>query len=80
MELEVILFGIARDIAGSSKLKFTLHEGNSVKDLKRQLIADYPEMSKLRSIAFAVNTDYVDDNYELRDKQEIVIIPPVSGG
>ncbi|MCG8322587.1 MAG: MoaD/ThiS family protein [Cytophagales bacterium] len=80
MELEVVLFGIARDIAGSSKLKLTLADGASVKVLKKQLIAEYPEMSKLRSIAFAVDADYVDDDYQLRDKEEIVIIPPVSGG
>ena len=76
----MILFGIAKDIVGSSKLKLKLHDGASVKTLKKQLIAQFPEMNKLKSIAFAVDTDYVDDNYQLRDNEEIVIIPPVSGG
>lgn len=80
MELKVILFGIAKDIVGNSKLNLKLPEGASVKALKDHLIVDYPEMGKLKSIAFAVDTDYVDDNYQLRDNEEIVIIPPVSGG
>ena len=80
MQLKVILFGIAKDIVGNSRLDLRLNDGASIRALKEQLIAEYPEMGKLRSIAFAVDTDYVDDAYQLHDNEEIVIIPPVSGG
>ncbi len=80
MELQVIMFGIARDIVGDSKLKLELDEGASVGVLKKRLIDGYPEMGRLKSISFAVNTEYVDDSYQLSDKEEIIIIPPVSGG
>ena len=80
MELQIILFGIARDIVGNPKLKLTLHKGASIGVLKKHLTDNYPEMARLKSISFAVGTDYVNDNYELSDKEEIIIIPPVSGG
>ena len=75
-----MLFGIARDIVGSSKLTLTLSEGASVKNLKQKLMEQYPEMGKLKSVSFAVDADYVEDDYQLQDQEEIVIIPPVSGG
>ncbi len=80
IELDLILFGIARDIAGSGKLKIKMSQGASILHLKRQLQEDYPAFTDLASISFAVDTEYVDDAYLLKEKQEVVVIPPVSGG
>ena len=40
----------------------------------------YPEFEKLKSLKFAVNEDYQEDGYRLKENDEVVIIPPVSGG
>lgn len=57
-----------------------LANGDSVGAVRKQLSETFPEFSKLSSLRFAVNADYVDDGYELKVGDEVVLIPPVSGG
>ncbi|WP_339655033.1 MoaD/ThiS family protein [uncultured Maribacter sp.] len=80
--MNVLFFGIAKDIVGSSQITFSdeLKQLNSVADLKAQLIRSYPEFSRLTSIAVAVNSEYAEDDVFLTVDDEIAIIPPVSGG
>jgi len=41
---------------------------------------EYPEFEKLRHLALAVNSEYVQDDLIISENDEVVIIPPVSGG
>jgi molybdopterin converting factor small subunit len=79
MNIEITAFGIAKDILNQKKLSFQLN-GNTVGELRSQLMVDFPAFEQLRSLKFAVNTDYVEDSFELTEKDEVVLIPPVSGG
>ena len=67
---------------GSSQFTFSdeFKKPNSVAELKAQLIISYPELSKLTSLAVAVNSEYAEDDVSLTVDDEIAIIPPVSGG
>lgn len=80
--MEVLLFGIAKDIVGKSS--FCLPEDEifpvSVSELKERLKRMFPEFAKLSSLAVAVNSAYAEDNERLNKGDEIAIIPPVSGG
>ncbi|MFC4097989.1 MoaD/ThiS family protein [Euzebyella saccharophila] len=80
--MEVLLFGIAKDIVGSSS--YTISENAvmpiSVAELKQQLTTDFPELGKLSSLAVAVNSEYAEDGVLLQSQDEIALIPPVSGG
>ncbi len=80
--MEVLLFGIAKDIVGKSQLRFekTKKVPSSVSELKKIISDSYPEFSKLSSLAIAVNSEYADDDMQLDRNDEIAIIPPVSGG
>lgn len=80
--MEVLLFGIAKDIVGKSQLQFSESDKvpNSVSELKQLISETYPEFSKLSSLAIAVNSEYAADNVSLNRNDEIAIIPPVSGG
>ena len=80
--MNVLFFGIAKDIVGSSQISFSdeLKKPKSVAALKQQLIDSYPEFSKLSSLAVAVNSEYATDDVSLESTDEIAIIPPVSGG
>ena len=76
--MRVLLFGIAKDIAGAP---FITAEGiTTVTDLKSWLFQQYPAMQKLKSLMVAVNKVYATDNLVLAPGDEIAIIPPVSGG
>lgn len=80
--MEVLLFGIAKDIVGKSQLQFSETDKvpSSVSELKKMISESYPEFSKLSSLAVAVNSEYAADNVSLNRNDEIAIIPPVSGG
>lgn len=80
--MEVLLFGIAKDIVGKSQLQFSETDKvpTSVSELKKMISVTYPEFSKLSSLAVAVNSEYAADDVSLSRNDEIAIIPPVSGG
>ncbi|MDX1478104.1 MAG: MoaD/ThiS family protein [Saprospiraceae bacterium] len=80
MEVTLIAFGIARDILQERKLNWELVSGSTIGDLKAALHATYPDFDKLRSLRCAVNEEYVSDTHTVQEGDEIVLIPPVSGG
>lgn len=78
--ISVLLFGIARDLTGQSAVSIPLSGGGSVGDLLSQLHERYPALTGIRSLLVAVNGEYAETEQLLTDKDEIAIIPPVSGG
>lgn len=80
--MDLLFFGIAKDIVGTSQMKMDFGEDfpTSVADLKLVLTKKYPEFSKLSSLAIAVNSEYAEDHVQLESNDEVAIIPPVSGG
>ncbi len=80
MTLEIMAFGITKDIVGKTLINFELPDGSSVKELKEKLTIDYPKMKALTSLLIAVNEEYGDETHILSERDEIALIPPVSGG
>jgi len=80
MQIEIIAFGIAKDIINHRSLNIEVKKGISIAELKALLLEQYPAFHKVVSLSFAVNEDYQEDDYTLSAGEKIVIIPPVSGG
>lgn len=80
MHINLVAYGIAKDILKGSQLDFKLDHGSRIKDLKTALMNTYPRFKDLRSLRFAVGEAYQADDFELKEEDEVVIIPPVSGG
>ena len=80
MKIKVIAFGIAKDILQSKELEFDMKPGDTIATLRQMLIQRYPQFTKLKSLTFAVGIDYQEDSFGLNENDEVVIIPPVSGG
>lgn len=80
MKINLVAFGIAREILQSKQIEFELNPGDTISTLKKNLFKRYPDFSKLKSLAFAIGENYQEDTYGLRENDEVVIIPPVSGG
>lgn len=80
MKVKVIAYGIAKDILKGSKAEVELIDNVSIQGLKNLLVDQYPAFKELRSLRFAVNEEYQDDSFELNSQDEVIIIPPVSGG
>ncbi|MFY0592061.1 MoaD/ThiS family protein [Roseivirga sp.] len=80
MNIEVTAFGIAKDILKGKQVSILLIDNHTVGGMRALLTEKYPDFEKLSSLKFAVNADYVNDDYELKVGDEVVLIPPVSGG
>ena len=80
MNIEIIAYGIAKDIISGSSLALKVEEGATVGVIRDVLLQDFPAFSGLASLQLAVNADYVADDFVLNENDEVVIIPPVSGG
>jgi molybdopterin synthase catalytic subunit len=81
MRVRVRLFASLREGAGRSELELELPEGASAEDAWRALAGEHPGLSPRRaSLAVAVNRRYEPFDAPLKDGDEVVFVPPVSGG
>ncbi len=81
MQVRVVYLGMLKDIAGRGKEVMEVAEGTRLGDLFARLEQGIPKLQDFRgAIALAVNYEYSSSSAELRDNDEVALIPPVSGG
>jgi molybdopterin converting factor subunit 1 len=81
MRIEVRFFAIARDLAATAQDALQLPSGATVQDAADELARRFPNLApSLARVRFAVNQNYVDRTSVLVDRDELAVIPPVSGG
>ncbi|PWG79472.1 molybdopterin converting factor subunit 1 [Pararcticibacter amylolyticus] len=79
--MKILLFGIAREIAGQQRLEVPPDEQpETVADLRAWVNKRYGALAGLKSFAIAVDNEYAEDHVKLYPSSEIALIPPVSGG
>jgi len=79
--ITVKLFAAYQDAFGIPELVLELPEGTPVKAVCDRLIAEHPELAKWRDITrFGINLIFVEPDTLLQNGDEVVLIPPVSGG
>ncbi len=75
------LFSVYQEIYGQSERLYEAPPGITVGDLCDRLIAEHPTLATWRSVTrFGVNLDFVPAETVLQEGDEVVLIPPVSGG
>lgn len=81
MKVNVRLFAIARESAGTATLEVELSEDATVAQLREALVRQVPGLSGLTGqLRFAVNEDYVAEDRVIAMGDDVACIPPVSGG
>ncbi|MDO3641209.1 MAG: MoaD/ThiS family protein [Mucilaginibacter sp.] len=80
MKIKILAFGIAKDIFGSTSVNLEMANDSTVYNLKYLLEQQYPQLKQLASYMVAVNNEYALPGDSLHERDEIAIIPPVSGG
>jgi molybdopterin synthase sulfur carrier subunit len=80
MRLNILLFGITKEIVGQQHLSVEVPERATVPVLMEQLRQQYPKLSELQSLMIAVNNEYAQEQQALKESDEVALIPPVSGG
>jgi molybdopterin converting factor subunit 1 len=83
MVLQVRLFAVLRERAGSDSLEIEVAEGATVAEALRALAAESEPLGEALAampVVMAVNRDYVGEEATLSAGDELALIPPVSGG
>jgi molybdopterin converting factor subunit 1 len=81
VRVKVRLFASLREVAGRSEAVLELPAGATAEDAWGRLAADLPPLSPRRaSLAVSVNRRYAAFDTVLGEADEVVFIPPVSGG
>ena len=80
MNLKVLLFGISKDLLGTTSLVFSISPNTTVLEFKTQLQKEYPQLSEINSYAIAINESYASNETVLKENDMVAVIPPVSGG
>ena len=80
MTINILAFGIAKEIMGAAQAGIDVGEAIKTEDLKSQLEQQFPRLKELKSFMIAVNGEYATQGQMINASDEVAIIPPVSGG
>ncbi len=88
MKVTVKFVASLRDVVGKSLVEVDLPSGSTLSDLLSLLLESYPRLSDFsriigglsESIVVLVNGREAGEDYELRDGDVVVLLPPASGG
>ena len=81
MQVEVHLFAVARQAAGTDRLHLDLAEPATVAVLRRAVAERVPALGPLlAAMGVAVDSAYAPDDLVIPPGAELALIPPVSGG
>jgi molybdopterin synthase sulfur carrier subunit len=77
----VKLFAAYQEAYGVSELVLEFPTETPVAAVRDRLIDEHPELAQWRNLTrFGINLQFVEPDTPLQDGDEVVLIPPVSGG
>ena len=88
MEIQLKLYGSSKILSDKDTLNIQLPNNSNiekVRDILTKIISDKYSKSNLGNLSktaafFSEKDEVVNDNYKLKDKEFISIIPPIGGG
>ena len=81
--MKIKYFAWIKDITLCDEEKIDDSKINDIENLKLFLINKYPNLKKhiqQKILRFAINKEYISNNSNLKNDDEVAIFPPVSGG
>ena len=79
--LTIKLFATLRERARAAELSREFPDGTTVGEIWSRLLGEFPTLGGHHDgVAFAVNQEYVKEDFRPRNDDEVAFIPPVSGG
>jgi len=88
MEIQLKLYGSSKILSEKDTLNIQLPDNSNIKKLRNiltKIISEKYSKNNLENLPktaafFSENDEIIDDNYMLRNKENISIIPPIGGG
>lgn len=80
-KIKVKLFAILRERVGESAITITVSGGITVNQLNSEILKKYPQLKSFRNkFVTSVNWKVTTGDTIISSKDEIALLPPVSGG
>ena len=88
MEIQLRLYGSSKILSDKDALKIELPNNSNIeklRDILSKIISEKYSKSNLENLPktaafFSEKNEVINDNYKLKDKEFISIIPPIGGG
>lgn len=81
IRVQLLLFAVLRDIAGTAEEPLELPEGVRARDVWAELRQRFPRLEQYTTPPMtAINEAYAAPDTVLKDGDQLAFIPPVSGG
>ena len=88
MKIQLRLYGSSKILSEEDALKIELPNNSNIeklRDVLSKIISEKHSKSNLKNLPktaafFSEKNEVVNDNYKLKDKESISIIPPIGGG
>jgi molybdopterin converting factor small subunit len=80
MQVRVRLFAMMAEQAGADLISLDVPPGCRAAGIRRELEGRIPHLPWPPGTMLAINQEYAGPDDELKDNDELAIIPPVSGG
>ena len=81
--MKIKYFAWIKEITNKDVEEIDSFEVKNLDKLKIFVVSKYPNLKKYLDqeiLRFAVNQEYVEENIDLKQEDEIAVFPPVSGG
>ena len=88
MEIQLKLYGSSKILSDKDTLNIQLPDNSNIeklRDILNQIVSKKNLKSNLNNLPktaafFSEKDEVINDNYKLKDKESISIIPPIGGG
>ncbi|MBZ8180935.1 MoaD/ThiS family protein [Oscillatoria salina] len=81
IEITVKLFAVYQEVYKVPELNLQFPPQTPVSTVLDRLLSEHPELEKWRDLTrFGINLQFVEPDRLLQEGDEVVLIPPVSGG
>jgi sulfur-carrier protein len=81
VQINLKLFAVYQEAVGAAEIQSEFPLGTTAGQVLDSLIAQHPQLAQWRSVTrLGVNLQFVEPTEVLADGDEVVFIPPVSGG